>query len=455
MRTRKDWWLTLISVGMVTCGVAAVWSLVGQRSHVYDAVPFVISALIAVVGAISLLKEITRQPGDDSPCLLAPSIEPYVLAWRRLWNTRWLLGVYGCVAGVSIVGSLFNQICWHLWYSRMTWPYGTAGSGGALDSAAPLERFLVLLHSLPQWVHRGGLDKFVPRISTMGAIPVMPIAILLVVLWALSRLPHLSREPEYSGNTHFFGACLVLLLCACAVTTVMWFQDIRAVWETVSKAAAPAGPATLAQLQDVVFPGRRQLSPWYPNLAGIVIGIIVNAVFMGAVIGSLARSRRGHNDVKATFLGDAVRYFIPLAGIYLVFWLPALLGLTGLWLPGFYWPASLLFVLLMYAPMGVVTQNLGFFAAIRHNLRVWKDIAWRTILLIATGSFLSVLVMGPVDVIDMMIHLSFPKGSWPPVLMGQVFAVVGIAISALIFLAVWEFYSAQVLERRDSLQEQR
>lgn len=70
------------------------------------------------------------------------------------------------------------------------------------------------------------------------------------------------------------------------------------------------------------------------------------------------------------------------------------------------------------APFGVVTQGLGFSGAVRHSLHVWKSALWGTTGLVTVGSFF--------------------------------YALIGAAMQALILLAVWEFYRANVIAPESS-----
>ena len=454
MQNKNAWWLTLMSVGMIAYGVAAVWTQLAWRSWAfYDLARLLVPVLVAVVGAACLVKDAMRQPGDGAPRSLALSIEPYVLAWRRLWSTKWLLCVYGSVAAVSVLGSLASQIIGSVIHHRM-WGPDMARSVAPIE-LTPLQQFTQFIVSLWYSVHHA-LAEFIPRFSTIRVTPVLFIVALLALIWVLPRLSRLAHEPDPPGDVRFFRACLVLLFCGCVAVAVLWFMDTRAYWVMANQAAAArAHPGSLAHPSGV-FGGTRNQTNWYPRPVDVVIDTIVSAILIGGILGSLARSRKGQNDVKATFLGDAVRYFEPLAGIYVVLGLLVLLPmlLQAHWLRWLQWvwlPIPLLVYLLMYAPMGVVAQGPGFFAAVRHSLRVWRDNVWRTLSLIATGVFLSSFVMGPPQVINR----SFLKADWARVAFGPVFTVVGIAVSALVMLAVWEFYSAQVLDRQESLQEQR
>jgi len=89
MRNKSAWWYTLIGAVMVIYWVASALNVVAVRWSIYSA-PLYVAVVLAVASAASVLKDAMRQPGEGSPRTLAPAVEPFVLAWHRLWSTSLL-----------------------------------------------------------------------------------------------------------------------------------------------------------------------------------------------------------------------------------------------------------------------------------------------------------------------------------------------------------------------------
>ena len=316
----------------------------------------------------------------------------------------------------------------------------------------------------------------------------LAVVVMVSLFWILPRVARLRREPDYSGKVGFFGFCLVLLALACLFLMSAYVLQVRSVlvsrsegrssWVASSRgsasryltgplraqtarraASSPSAPA-IVQSEDRPLSIRAY---WFPNqnvinVVGAIADIILCAALVGGILGGLFRSRKGEEISRDTFLRDSVRHFEPLAAVYLLFWsltgfLPMLLFLrTAPW-PKWCLPIlgmlSILSILLMYAPFGVVTQGLGLAGAIRHSLRVWKSTLWGTTRLIAVGSLFFVL--------SRALNYALPeivvRTSWLAILRSPIHALISVAAQALITLAVWEFYSANVLQPEDALEE--
>jgi hypothetical protein len=451
MKERNGWWVTAISLGMVAYGALSLWSgwhavrvaewsggwqgPVAAVSYYSRAVaslvyPSLLPALIGVVGVLGVVRALMYQPEGAVLSDRGPLLEPYIRAWRKFRSSKWLLWICGTTVVLTIPDHLLSLVLQYLNRSAVM------GNASGAASQASLWTYLQgLWIDMPHWVS-DVLTRFVPRVARVGAGPILDIAVVAFVIWMLFRLPRLAREPELAAKTAFFRLCLVLLLVACASAAVIASLREYRFWAMLTavphNAAASSGGVRVMS----------RYEPIYGHVVDVVIQTLVCGILMGGVLGSLARLRKGAHEVKATFLGDAVRYFEPMAAIYLVLWLlvgmlPLLIDAAGLTFLSLL-PFGLLPILLIYAPWGVVTQGLGFRGAVKHSLWVWRSSLRRTLLLIATGAFFLALANGLVRVLVICSY------NWSEIAVSPLLAIIAIGTNIITLLAVWEFYQANV-----------
>lgn len=467
METRNRLWPTLIAVGMLAYGGGVIWSVARRVYHVasfdwslasFDWSVLVAAALFAGVGGTVLIFELLRQPDDERPHMLGSAYEAFAAAWRRLWGTKWLRWVYGSVAAVALASALVQAVLSYL-IRNLRFPNGPP-SGYSLSVAGWLGD---MWFGLPNW-SRGAIERLVPRISVNAPL-VLAVAIVLVSILILPRLARLRREPECSGKVGFYTACLILLVCANVVTTAYTITETRRMLielaPTSSAGVSSSGRGPVANAKGTVFTypsgtfGGRRAQSRYPYdsewiaVVGVVGETIFCAMMMGGLLGLLMRSRKGEGVNRGTFLSDSVRFFEPLAAIYLVFFLqqtlPFLLWRTPPLLHYVIYAACIVLAyvvvpLLMYAPVCAVSRNLGFGGAMRHSLDAWRSLFWPSVRLVAVGAFVYTLSRA----FTMGIMLLHRGVTWLTMPTSALYALVGIAVQALITLAVWEFYQSNV-----------
>ncbi len=125
----------------------------------------------------------------------------------------------------------------------------------------------------------------------------------------------------------------------------------------------------------------------------------------------------------------------------IVFFLPSLpvyFGRHDAWTPML--PVVLLAIPFMFAPLGIAARDLGFGGAMRHSLAVWGSNWTGAFSFLAVGSFLFALAMLPVYVLPWLP----PRDSPFSIPITATTALIRVAVGALITLAVWEFYTANV-----------
>lgn len=469
METRNRLWPTLIAAVMVTYGVAAIWSAINTwQLYTYKSLDFeaiFVSLLLIGVGGVALIYELLRQPDDPRPHILGPAFESFTLAWLKLWGTKWLLWVYGSLAAIAVAGAAYQGIVSFFLTMRRQ-------SQGFPDNATTPLWYARLLSNLPNWSHNA-LDKLVPRTSMVGIEPVLVVVAIVLLFWVLLRWSKLRNEPECSGKVGFFAFCLILLACASAL---IFFYNVAIVsqifasssQEVTSSSSGPAARGNSTASHVVKPPKGNHVRIGYPTgkfggkreptksaqailmIVSIATATIIGGIFFSGLFGSLVRDRQGDKISRETFLIDSVRFFEPMAAIqlliYLLLEIPILLFILfmplALPLNSILAPVRVLVLLLIYAPFGVVAENLGFSAAIRHSLCAWKNTCWGTIRLLAVGSLLLIIFKG----ITMESYGVVIRTYWQ-IPMGLLLSPISVAVQALITLALWEFYSVNVISR--------
>lgn len=439
MERRNGSWVMAVGLVMLAYGGAVVWSLFVPRVDVIARVDrLVLALLIAGVGAYALARESIREPEDATPSLLAQAVESFLAAWSLLWRTKWLLWVYGFIAALVAVSNAA--------FSFLTYRHFQ----GETDGLAGVSAVLFPLFKVSDWVQnslQGASGRFVPAIHVFFGVPLYTLVVFALAWWALPRVARLSQNPECQGGARAFSICAVVAALSGIWVVVLWMMSVRWLW-------IPAGASRAL--------GNETQRLWpYVTVVMMVEIVIVNAAVIGGVIGSLARNSRGEQNVKTTFLADAVRYFVPLALFYLAvdsaFLIPAIImnAVTGRILTGtantvFYSAVflqgimTLAYLLLMFAPFGIVTRGQGMVEAMAHSIDVWKRMWKNTGAIVAVGAFVSGFVM-------LLVNLSSffysPKASLWSIPLVVVHLIVETLVGVIILLAIWEFYQANAIDR--------
>lgn len=441
MKKLNRTWATLVSAGMAAYGVAVIWEQMLERQRYIRFTPDIGSLLVAVliggIGIAALIFELQRQPGDRRPHLLGAAVESFARAWRLFWKTKWLIWVFGSLAAIGVVGGII-QGATQYWMMAARFSNGSSESTGS--SGMPVAQ--QILSGLPLW-GRWALSELVPRVSVAGETTILPLVVIALLFWLLPRVARLRGDPACAGKVGFFTACAVLLACISALSSV---DSAVTTMRFISFCHQPSTAGAASMLQPSV---------WHrlDIMAAALIGdAIFCAMLMGGIVGGLVRSRKGDAVSPDSFLRDSVLYFEPLTWIYIVYWalaqLPHTLAIVQAPAAMFWLPVPILALLLLYAPFAPVTRRAGFAGALEHSIKSWRSAFWATVRLVAVGSFVFALSRVPVYSLGFL-----TKASWLTIPLSPVYALIGVAIRALITLAVWEFYSANVLQPEHALEE--
>lgn len=434
MDERRVPWLNMWMVffAVVTMGVIFRDALSLRYPSPFDWTSLIGAGIIlATVALVSILRLPVRERSLPTLSHLATI---YLSAWKRLWSQRWLLQVYGLIAGVNLLATWADRL--------LTLHFLPAHTG---HKVMPIARYLTAL--LPRQLSSlatNTLGAFFPR-SGITSDWVIPAAFLLALPWLFIRLSRLRREEACDQDVRFVQLALALAgVVAVVVIAVL-------PWEFSLYSRAAATPRAL--LNQYAFALRLKADAWRLTQASVLAPIII-----AGLIGSL---KAGNQAVTAdSFLRNSVRYFKPTAGICLLVTAVTIAseaiftyGVNGY--P--YWAftvfvglrelVSAAVILLMFAPFAAVFQHEGAWASIRGGVRSWLSHAWQVVSFIAIG----VTFVTMTDTLWSMLRQIVPRFSGLAIALTPVIQGIQTLVTAVMLLAVWEFY--QLISKGETVEQ--
>ena len=436
----KTPWLNL---WMIILGAAGLLLIIRDAIHTSgDIMYWVNFTLIALLLSLALIVGIARW-SPESHKGLAGLAGLYLTAWRTLWRNGSVLFVFGFIALINAVGSLANEaVKFLLMPERLshTWvkPWNISVFGAKYGF---INHLLSTLEYGLRSVSSKFLDWMVPGtgLTAVNSLPgvVFALVVLVSLIWIQKRLKELSVDNEYADDARFVQGLILPLAIVSAAVLVGYPMFIYKLLLAI-KQGNPAyqQPLVVTILQIVCAMG---------------FSVMANGILIGGLAGSLNRSKQHQPVTRDTFIRDAVRYFKPLAGIYLIMYLastiiyiPLLVGSSMLdnelihslfFAIEYAWLLALL--LLMFAPYAPVVCGDGSWAAIRRSIRDWIA-NWKDVLsFIALGFSLLVL---PFVILDLVPELIGPT-SWLGMILSAPLSILRMVFVAISAVAVWEFYN--------------
>lgn len=426
-----------INLWMIVFGVAAIGLIiVDYRSFVYSDTRFalitalVIQAVIVLIGVLWLPVPILGKEDVKKTPSLSDLAMVYLDACKQLWQRKWLLRLFGIIAALNLMGGLIETIIsTHYLAAR-------AAEMGYLKPT-PLQHLPHLLASRLPHVTVNSLNWFFPRsgLSTStGGIMVIAAALLLTLPWLYSRLARLRKEEAYSKDAQFLQSALV----SCGIIAL-------AVLAVVPR-------SFILGLQDIAKGVNRFPDPMYAFVVASSVWMLVQATLNASIVsGTVGLLKQEQEEVTFdSFLKASVRYFKPIAGLYL---LMALI-LYALEIPQIkmmfskasYHPMQLfaaldtlvtvVTLLLMLVPFAIVGRNLGTWQGIKLGVRQWLANAGRVISLIALG----ITFLVPILLLESIPNWLIGPTRWFHISLMPFYVAIDTLLVAVMFLAVWEFY---------------
>jgi hypothetical protein len=409
----------IVSAGMALHGFLGL--------HARFARADLVVALI-MLGTVAITAVLRLPAREKSTPTLSDLGGIYLSAWKQLWRRNWVLRFFGLIAGVNLLASLAaTLLAMHFIGDRV------------IKGTPPLDYLERMLPRMLSSIVSMSLGSFMPRSGLSSGLSVFFAAALLLALpWLLARLRGLRRKETYAKEAQFLQIALISGAIIAAAVIVL------TPWEYALHRQAHPLPH---QYWSVV--GLKE------DLWRLVHSSVLGAAIIAGLIGSLKSG-----DAKVTvdsFLRNSARYFKPLAGLYLLINVVMVLSVAGpqyglritpVWYmyyaSGLITPALILF---MFVPFSAVTRNIGTWDSIKGGLRDWFSNAWQVVSFAAVG----VTFMTVAKIVKDMLLFWTPRVSWLKLAVTPVQVAINILVTAVMLLAVWEFY--QLISKGETVEQ--
>lgn len=436
MWKRVPWvnlWMMVFSaagIAVVAYGFSGTYGIPGGPMRI-TIMALVILGTVGLVGFIRLPFTFFYEPGEPGILNLNHLARVYLTAWKGLWRRKWMLRVFGMVAGVDLLAWLIE--------SMLTRRYLAAGGGQfGMHNATPLKDLPGAMAAELAEITTDALGWFSPRTGlSSGTIGIVVISALLILAlpWVYLRLDRLRRQAAYSADARFvqwalisLGIIGVAILASVPRTYIIGLQSFaqgdHSHWSAAIRASSRA------------------------SYAWMLAEVGLSAFLIGGLIGSL--KRENERVTLDSFLETAAHYFKPLAGLYLLlagvafaFQLFPFIVTGGTpsnrFMEAYLAVISLMTVinlLFLLVPFTIVTGELGAWKGIKRGVREWFSHAGQMISLIALG----ITFLMPVLLLQEAVsRLLLPFSTVGIAVMPLRVAVI-LVLTAVMLLAVWGFY---------------
>lgn len=454
----KSWIFGLVGLLMVAFAIFGIVIIVAQNrlyGHIRDvpmkSLAFVLLGFIILIGLWSLV--IVALRWNDDRAFVPGFLLAYRDAWRRFTTQRWLLVLLCCIAAIAILG-LVTEFALQRYYlgdyiEKMTQSPGIFGKLSRLQGIPPaIHFFRSLSESLPRTI-TGTLDHFLPNpISSISRASTGFLALFVLVLlpWISRRLASLQDQSTYASTIKFFRKLIIPIgITAWLVLVGEFYLLVYQLSNAATYADSPSSfkPTVLETWTGIAI----------SQIAEIFQAVIVTPLLIGGIAGSLQRTASGVSVTAESFLGDSVRRFKSVAGIFLLFSIiEIILGIfayTAMMTNGsgpswyltfqvsfnIFW--RLLMVLLMFAPYAVSAGAGSTWKGLRESAGIWLNCGYNILSFTALG----IAGLTVIFAVSNLLHLFIGMGISPLTLIpGLIMTVIEVAVSIIMAVAVWESY---------------
>jgi hypothetical protein len=448
---KKGSWMSLWMVAFSVAGIASLIRQQGPWDQRYYRLTWfdwgVAILALVTIGMIGLLQVWSPANLDERKLNLVRVSEAYRNAAISIVRQRWILLLFGIVGLVRVVGAACETALYHAagygasarGMEQMSRPFSLSSLTDPLAAALhnTLARPTILF---PSCLPHIGLSR---SAGDMSLLCILMLA-LTAIMWP--RLRVLQAEPEYEAQARL--APLVTL--------------------PITIAAIGAVAFSIEMLYAIMSGRMRQPPAGYMavNAATMIVTdlfyAVVKGFLFGGLVGSLVRIARNEATNNNTFFRDAIRYFAPVAVIFLIVslpdWLrPAVDPTVSLRAASL--ASIILFLqklcmlglpLLMLAPYAAVVHNTGWFESIRKGVNDWLSYAWDAVVFVAIGFTFCAVARGADLTLANVLRRDYGNWLYVPVLLPAM--VINVGLAALMTLAIWEFYKQILLLTTGSAQ---
>lgn len=465
-KTRFYWWL--LNFWMIAVGAACIWVFFTYQDSLtywheredyfgFKYLMLALPVLSVIVGYVRIPFRQMREVDGGLPGVNGLG-QIYLDAWKTLWGSKRLILVFGVLAMILVlayasyplVAGLEGSVFWQPSVRYLT-------DFGSFDSRTFVPVLGASQNHVAGWM--------LPSVTSDAFLPaaefLFSIAVLAAILRLRRRLREVPEDAQYSAGRAFVRRIMAPLgVCILVVT-----------------------PGLVPIFSDRLY----ELLPY--NLVGAIVPVSIHVIYLLAiqvsmcgfvvagVIGCVGRLRSGRSVFPGDFTEEAIRFFRPVAGAFLILALARILLETPfLWfryrsliiVPDYSGLQSSLLgspqhpmepvmkmLYLRLIPFAALPFMFAPFAAVKHGLTAWRGViqglrdwgrnAWDCLSMIAVGFS---LMVGPL-VGAQFLPLLAPHSDWPQALLHLCNPLLWVICSAVTMIAVWEFYQRIDTKDRD------
>jgi hypothetical protein len=434
---KRSPWINLWMAGFSIAGIWLIASSIASHSHASladEIIGIVIYVIVFSVAFWRLPSPLLPQPDETQLGGMGEIVDVYVRAWQKLWSEKWILRLFGVIALIGALDSLYGSwITGHFMASR----------GGGLYHPLSVGSYLTFLMSTLTNRTINSWSFFHLTIGirqSLGMVAALALVILLTSSLKLKRRAiGLASDPQIGRTAR---------RVASAMTPAMIVAVVISIW------AGASSIIYIRSLHSSAGPSSHWLMFVPSMLWYLLLNVFVRPLFFGGFLGSLQRSGRQEAVTVDSFLKDGIthlpslfQYFLLLLIIPFVYEivpsLSFLLRPDGPYIgfPSYAWTFRRAFdiftLFLIFVPYVIVMSSCRLLPGMRSGLRLWFRKAGDVVSFLALGTTLVVTLL---IVEDVTVHMMFAPLSPFLAIIGSIWAVITAALAAYMAVAVWELY---------------
>ncbi len=443
---KERWYWWLLNAWMIALGMTLTWlTILPVLSRGNDLSSSARACILALMPALTAIVGYARTPltsrkVDGRLPILNWLALIYLEAWRAVWRNRWLLGLVGLIALVQVIGYLYGALLYQLHMPEITRHLRDSPIDFPFATLPFSEKALIELKQSVGDAGASVIQWFFPGIQSNSLVAVqigiISLAMASAVLWTGMIFRRLSPSPDYSKGLALLRRISSPLVLICA--------------------AVFAGDLIVQTRLQSVFDPDPGITSLYAAVHAVYsfVFIAANGFVIAGFAGSLKRTGEGQSVSAVTFVEEAVRFFRPVAGVFMIFTaahllveVPFLFGVRfGEAVPESTVLAVTLFSTLLplvalgfiFAPFAPVKKSLTAWPALAESLRAWRRSAWDILSMIAVGYSLLIVP----TIIVKLARSVFTPPIPVSLALGLLTAIIGTLLGVVTMVAVWKFYQS-------------
>ncbi|HEY3298004.1 MAG TPA: hypothetical protein VGK34_05045 [Armatimonadota bacterium] len=450
---------------MAAFGITGIWCIhrsrkifvnISQFSLPDDIFAYGLLAFVGIVGLWALV--LASMTAGDPDRNLPGFLQAYADAWRKLVSQKWPLWLVGSLALISVLGALIEYgLSWHYLSEELRFRF--LGENKTLQSHPILAVALGVQRRINSmsW-------QFIPNVSPSNsgsAQGLAALALLIPLPWASRRLNSIGNQPEYSSAARFVRSLIIPVAVLCIADAAFGLY-LR--WYTYAHLALQMSGAVNTDYSTKIW-AVLNLVGYFTTL--LTMTVVLGGVLTGGLAGSLRRSTNRETVDLNSFLANAVEFFKPLAGLFLLvnivpflFTLPSDIAFirhmnnlpveSAAYLEWFAFVWKLVPILLMFAPFVITDGNASIWKGVSGSVKAWVNCGYNLLSFTALG----VMGLTVMPFLKSFISQIIPRLLWAQAVWSVLFSIVTTFAGVFMAVAVWEFYQQIRAHSAESITEE-